>query len=296
MIRLRALLWVVTCAAAACDGCPGRPATPTSAPPAWINTEMVTLPGGTFFLGAVDHDKKARDCERPRHKVTVSPFRLDRTEVTVRAYAEAVKAKVVPGPSCPTDDPKEQKLCNGGKADRADHPVNGVSWIAATAYCRWLGRRLPTEAEFEYVLRGQRDDAIFPWGNDEVPPPNYGNMVGEESEKVHPLWARLHGYRDGYIGTSPVGTFDPNEHGLYDITGNVWEWCSDWYGETYYAVGPKPRVNPRGPKTGKHRILKGGGFHCQPEELRIAERHHKKPTDDSFYSGFRRAKDVNNSQ
>ena len=252
--------------------------------------EMVQIEGGTFHLGAVDRDRDARPCERPRHPVTLAAFQLDRYEVTLAEYEEAVAAAVVPEPSCPVRHEDERALCNVGVRARRNHPVNGVSWHSARAYCEWKGKRLPTEAEFEFALRAGRDDAIYPWGDERVPPADWGNVVGEESRPDYERWEQIAGYRDPYIGTSPVGSFEPNALGLHDMTGNVWEWCSDWYGERYYA--DEPRLDPTGPPSGDHKILRGGGFHCILAELRSAERHHKAATDDSFYSGFRCANDA----
>ncbi len=252
--------------------------------------EMVVIPGGTYMMGAVDRDDDARVCERPRHQVTVSDFLLDRTEVTVAAYREAVEAGVVPEASCPTRYPDEEELCNAGRTDRDDHPINGVSWDEAQAYCAWKGKRLPTEAEFEYALRAGQFDAVYPWGDGRVPPERFGNVVGEETQQAYPRWDHVPGYRDPYVGTSPVGSFEPNSLGLVDMTGNVWEWCQDWYGVQSYPATAE--TDPQGPPAGEHKILRGGGFHCILAELRSAERHHKPHTDDSFYSGFRCAKDV----
>ena len=252
--------------------------------------EMVLIEGGSFQLGAVDIDSEARVCERPRHPVTVSSFYMDRYEVTLAQYEEAVAAGVVPEASCPTRYPDEEPLCNWGKADRKTHPANGVSWSEADAYCRHKGKRLPTEAEFEYVLRDGNHDAIYPWGDERMPPRRYANVVGDETQESYGRWEHIPGYTDDHIGTSPVGAYEPNSYGLYDISGNVWEWCSDWYGVSSYS--PTPETDPKGPPTGEHKILRGGGFHCILAELRSAERHHKPVENDSFYSGFRCAKDV----
>ncbi len=252
--------------------------------------EMVLIEGGTFWLGAVERDGEARVCERPRHSVTVSSFHMDRTEVTLARYEEAVAAGVVPEASCPTRYDDEAWLCNWGRADRRDHPANGISWTEADAYCRWKGKRLPTEAEFEYVLRDGNLDAVYPWGDDRQPPRGYANVVGEETQGSYPRWEHIPGFTDEHVGTSPVGAYAPNSHGLYDISGNVWEWCSDWYGVQSYPAAPQ--TDPTGPAGGDHKILRGGGFHCVLAELRSAERHHKPVENDSFYSGFRCARDV----
>ena len=255
---------------------------------AGVVDDMVLVPGGTYWMGAVARDREARPCERPRHQVTVQSFWMDRHEVTVARYTEAVDAGIVPAARCVTRHDDETELCNMARPDRLDHPVNGVSWEDAEAYCNWRGTRLPSEAEFEYALRAGRDDAIYPWGDGRTPPDRIGNIVGEETVESYRRWDHIPRYTDPHVGTSPVGSFEPNPLGLYDLTGNVWEWCSDWYAERSYAADPQ--ADPQGPSRGEDKILRGGGFHCILAELRSAERHHKKITDDSFYSGFRCAR------
>jgi formylglycine-generating enzyme len=264
------------------------PGCPKPQPPAEV--EMVLVQGGTFWLGAVDGDAEARVCERPRHSVTVSSFYMDTTEVTLAHYEEAVAAGVVPEASCPTRYDDESWLCNWGRKDRRDHPANGISWSEADAYCRSKDKRLPTEAEFEYVLRDGNHDAIYPWGDSRIPPARYANVVGEETQNSYSRWEHIPGFVDEHVGTSPVGAYAPNSYGLHDISGNVWEWCSDWYGVRSYPEAPQ--TDPTGPASGEHKILRGGGFHCVLTELRSAERHHKPADNDSFYSGFRCARDA----
>lgn len=250
---------------------------------------MIRVPGGTFERGAPDHDRDARPCERPRHRVTLRPFLLDRTEVTVAAYAEAVAAGAVPPPVSRLDRPWEADIVNWGVPGREQHPVNGVTWGMADGYCRWRGKRLPTEAEFELVLGGGRG-TIYPWGDDPVPPAGYGNYAGEEAPEVYAHGRTIQGYRDDHVLTAPVGSFPPDALGFHDLSGNVWEWCSDRYGEDVYAR--RVEDDPRGPPAGERRILRGGGHHCVLEELRVAERHHKRETDGSVFSGFRCARDL----
>ena len=251
---------------------------------------LVSIPGGTFPMGAVDRDPDARDWESPRREVTVATFRLDRTEVTVAAYAEAVAAGIVSEPGCTPHDAWGDELCNYRHEDRRDHPVNGVSWIDADAYCRWRGARLPTEAEHEYALRAGDDDALYPWGDTPVPPEKVGNYAGESAPRAHAEGPVLTGYDDGFGLTAPVASFPSNALGVHDLSGNIWEWCSDWFDPRYYEGGPT--LDPRGPDHGERRVLKGGNFYCIREELRISERHHKRPTDEAVYSGFRCAADA----
>lgn len=254
------------------------------------NGEMIHIQGGSFEMGALDRDKNARENEHPRRRVVLKPFYIDRSEVTVREYSEAFEAGAVPEPECPAIDDIDRFLCNWGKKDRLDHPVNGVSWYAASAYCAWRGKRLPTEAEFELVLRNNKNGRIFPWGESRKPPDGFGNYVDEKKTMEFRHWWPIPGYSDDWNGTAPVGSFSPNSFGVYDISGNIWEWCADWFDPRFY--GRSPVKNPAGPPEGIHRVMRGGGFHCILDELRCSERHHKPPENASFYTGFRCASDV----
>ena len=250
---------------------------------------MVEIPGGSFQLGAVDHDPNALSVELPRHEVTLSPFLLDLHEVTVEAYGQAVEAGVVEEPSCRLEYEDQEEFCNWGKEDRMDHPVNGVDWFDAREYCGWLGKRLPTEAELEYVLRAERTNAVYPWGDELVPPDDYGNLLGEETKDADTGWEYIQGYRDPFVGSAPVGSFAVDAFGLYDVSGNVWEWAEDWVDEAGYPDGQD--VDPPGVADGERKILRGGGFHCVREELRCSERHNKQPDDRVVFTGFRCASD-----
>ena len=188
---------------------------------------MAYVPGGSFQMGARPQDPVAMDWEKPAHEVTVRGFHMDRREVTVAAFTEAVEAGVVEVPGCRPRDEWGARVCNWDKADRQGHPVNGVSWIAADAYCRWRDRRLPTEAEFEYAMRRGRKDAVYPWGDGATPPGGWGNYADITAPREHAEGAVLPGYRDGFPLTAPVGSFEPDALGLYDLSGNIWEWCSD---------------------------------------------------------------------
>ena len=251
--------------------------------------EMVAIPGGTFHLGAVDHDTNALPEELPRHEVSLSPFLLDLHEVTVEAYGQAVEAGVVDEPSCRLEYEDQDVYCNWGKEDRLDHPVNGVDWFDARTYCQWLGKRLPTEAELEYVLRAKRINAVYPWGDEPVPPDGYANLVGEETLEAGTGWEHIPGYQDPFVGSAPVGSFAEDPFGLRDVTGNVWEWTEDWFDEAGYPDGQD--VDPAGVAEGERKVLRGGGYHCVREELRCSERHNKRPDDRVIFTGLRCAAD-----
>ena len=157
-----------------------------------------------------------------------------------------------------------------------NQPVVWVSWEDAKAYADWAGERLPTEAEWEYAARGGLKSKKFVWG-DEWPPPTKreGNFNDFFS-----------GYDDGYAYTAPVGKFTPNGYGLYDMAGNVWEWCSDWYDINYYTKSPKH--NPTGPNSGEFRVMRGGGWYfSNTRDLCVAKRTYDAPFLTSVGVGFR---------
>ena len=137
---------------------------------------------------------------------------------------------------------------------RWQHPVVQVSWDDANAYAEWAGKRLPTEAEWEFAARGGLVQKPFPWG-DELEPG--GKHMMNVWQGVFPT---LNTEADGYYGTAPVKSFKANGYGLYNMTGNVWEWCWDWFGPGYYRVSPQ--LNPRGPSEGERRVMRGGSYLC----------------------------------
>ena len=137
--------------------------------------------------------------------------------------------------------------------DRADHPVVHVSWNDARAYCAWAGKRLPTEAEWEYAARGGLEQQPFPWGDELEPDGEHRMNVWQGT-----FPARQH-RGDGYLGTAPVDAFPPNGYGLHNMTGNVWEWCADWFDP---SSTPRARATTRGPATGTHRLMRGGSYLC----------------------------------
>jgi formylglycine-generating enzyme required for sulfatase activity len=210
--------------------------------------DWVEIPAGTFQMGCVPADKECSDNEKPRHAVTISrPFLMMITPVTVARYRRFAKATGRVTPSVPELAPAFPQ--------GDDHPVVDVMWNDAVAYCAWVGGRLPTEAEWEYAARGGKDGLTYPWG-DSIRHDN-ANFKGT-------------GGRDRWKYTSPVGSFEANGFGLFDMVGDVWEWCADYYGENYYANSPS--ADPQGPSTGSSRVMRGGSWDFDPKSLRISVR------------------------
>lgn len=182
--------------------------------------------------------------------------------------------------------------------NKMEHPVVQIAWEDAKAYAKWAGKRLPAESEWEWAARGGLKDNIYPWGN---------NAVEDEGHKFANYWQGLFPYqnseKDGYVGTAPVKSFPPNQYGLYDMAGNVWEWCEDWYDATFYlqksaqdnsAVGPSRSFNPSNPYT-QVKVLRGGSFLCNDEYCsgyRNSRRMQSSPDTGLNHTGFRCVKDV----
>ena len=165
---------------------------------------------------------------------------------------------------------------------RMDHPVTHVSWFDATAYCRWSGTRLPSEAEWEVAARGGLEDRIYPWGDDLQPMGRHRCNIWQGEFPSVDLAS------DGYAGTAPVDTYEPNDFGLYNAVGNVWEWCEDWFSRNYHRVTRS--VNPRYVIPTKRRVMRGGSFLCHHSycnRYRVAARSSNTPSSTTSHCGFR---------
>jgi formylglycine-generating enzyme required for sulfatase activity len=229
---------------------------------------MVPIPGGEFTRGRnfpwPDADvawyPTSHQDDRPARVIRIAAFQLDTAEVTNARYAAFVQATKHRAPY----HWKAGRLPEG----KENLPVVNVSWDDATAYCRWEGKRLPTESEWERAARGGSEKGMFPWGD------------------------RAITARDARYGSDsplPVCSKEKNGYGLCDMIGNVWEWCSDWYLRTYYESSPAE--DPRGPDSGMYRVLRGGSWFDEPPLfLMVSYRSWARPAERSQTIGFRCAK------
>lgn len=173
-----------------------------------------------------------------------------------------------------------------------EHPVVQVSWTDANAFLQWLSEKegktygLPTEAQWEYACRGGYEGELYSWGEEMPPDRPVANMQDESfALKYGTDTHYVMGYDDGYADTAPVGSYEANGFGLYDMIGNVWEWTLDWYDETYYEKSPSQ--DPKGPETGAQRVLRGGSFIYLPSNQRCADRFRGQPEFRTHFVGFR---------
>ncbi len=279
---------------------------------------MVLLPGGRFLMGTDDGIGYPADGEGPARQVTVRPFWIDPFAVTNARFDKFVRAAgyVTEAERCgwsfvfagllPDDFPDTRGVAaapwwrqvegadwrhpEGPQSNvdgRADHPAVHVSWHDAVAYCAWAGVRLPTEAEWEYAARGGLEGKRYPWG-DELMPDGIHRCNIWQGE-----FPRRNTCEDGYYGTAPVDTFEPNGFGLYNVAGNAWEWCADWFSPTFHVTGP--REDPRGPDAGTHRVIRGGSYLCHDSycyRYRVAARSANTPDSSTGNTGFRVARDA----
>jgi formylglycine-generating enzyme required for sulfatase activity len=265
--------------------------------------KMLLIPAGEFMMGSTEGDPD----EKPVHRVSLDAFYLDKYEVTNKLFQkftretgyETTAEKEGKAWAYVQDDKWTEvsganwRKPEGGEtvfvSNRDEHPVVSVSWYDAEAYCRWAGKRLPTEAEFEYANRGGTQTTYW-WGDGNPGSRRVANIADKTNKRQFPgrPWAIMNSYDDGYARTAPVGSFDPNPFGLHDTTGNVWEWTADWYGKDYYERSPSR--NPTGPSSGQFRVLRGESWSYYPLGVRSANRIVITPTKRSINLGFRCAK------
>ena len=263
--------------------------------------EMVRIAESRTLMGNSDSSLADR---QPAHEVWLDAFWLDTHLVTNDQFSEFIEATGYEttaerrGSSLVFDIEQGEWLEVQGAAwkspqgplstlvDRGNLPVVHVSWDDAVAYANWAGKRLATEAEYELAARGGLIDNRYPWGNElSADTPQANSWQGRFPHKDLGL--------DGFRGVSPVGSYPPNRFGLYDMTGNVWCWCADWYASDYYFSSPLR--NPPGPPTGEARTLRGGSWLSTGganSELTVTARGHAPPYHTAGNVGFRCASDT----
>lgn len=217
---------------------------------------LVLIPGGEFVMGTGGEGDNS-----PEHKVRIDPFYIDKYEVTNARYYKFCEET---GRDLPEFWGMEKFHCG---LEYPDHPVVGVSWYDASAYAEWAGKRLPSEAEWEYAARGSLPGKKFP----------NGNKLDKDAANFKS------------DGTAPVGSYPPNQYGLHDMAGNVVEWVNDFYDKDYYKVSPHD--NPKGPEEGKFHVIRGGGWHSGKSCVTVDRRNCLIPGWVDFNVGFRCAKD-----
>jgi formylglycine-generating enzyme required for sulfatase activity len=271
------------------------------------------LDGGTFLMGTEAPDGYPADGEGPVHEVRLSPFRIARHAVTNEQFADFVEATghrtdaerygwsfvfsgLLGAEFAPTRgvagapwwrqvhgaDWRHPEGPHSHLGGRARHPVVHVSHHDALAFCTWSGTRLPTEAEWEYAARGGLAGQRFPWGAELEPGGEHRMNVFQGRFPAEDTGA------DGYRGTAPVEAFPPNGYGLHNMTGNVWEWCADWFHPGTYRNGA--RADPTGPEQGTHRVMRGGSYLCHASycnRYRVDSRSANEPDSSTGNLGFR---------
>jgi formylglycine-generating enzyme required for sulfatase activity len=274
----------------------------------------VQLAGGSFAMGSDGPETVPADGEGPARRVTLRPFAIAATTVTNREFAAFVRATryvtdaerlgtsfvfflQVPEPArrvarqvvrglpwwLPVEHACWQRPEGPGTQvlDRPDHPVVHVSWNDAQAYCAWAGTRLPSEAEWEFAARGGAEGTRFPWGDD---------LCAEGVPRCNVFRGRFpDAPADGWMpAPQPVRSGEPNGFGLFNVCGNVWEWCADWYSPGYHAE--TPAIDPVGVRPGDRRSLRGGSFLCHDSycnRYRLSARHANTPESAASNIGFR---------
>ena len=282
---------------------------------------MRLMPGGTFLMGTNGNYGFAADGEGPAHAVELSPFHIDATCVTNEQFNAFVNATghkteserfgwsfVFYGHLTAAQIARSVRVTVLGSEwwcrvvgaswrhpegpgsnikQRWNHPVVQVSWNDASAYAAWMGKRLPTEAEWEYAARGGLEQKPFPWGDELEPGDRHAMNVWQG------VFPSRNSKADGHYGPAPVRTYKPNGYGLYQMTGNVWEWCWDWFDPTYYRASP--RENPTGPANGDRRVMRGGSYLCHASycnRYRTDARSGNTPDSATTNLGFRCVRDV----
>lgn len=280
---------------------------------------MISLPGGTFLMGTDYQGGFPADGEGPIRRVTLSAFQMDQFPVTNAEFAafvdatgylteaegfgwsfvfwahippdrfdELVEDTAAAAPwwcKVPASFWKQPEGPGSSIDTRLNHPVVHVSWNDAAAYAAWAQKKLPTEAQWEYAARGGLEKKLYPWGNELTPGGQHRCNIWQGEFPVQDT------AEDGYAGTCPVNAFPPNNYGIYSITGNVWEWCADWFDAP--AFTDTTLYDPRGPGEGQSKVMKGGSFLCHASycnRYRVAARTSNTPDSSTSNIGFRCAR------
>ena len=282
---------------------------------------MIRLDGGTFLMGTDRDEGFPADGEGPIRKVMLDDFYIDQFPVTNESFADFVRATqyqteaqrfgwsfVFQGHLA-----QEQRVRSAADTvvgaewwykvhgadwqhpegpdssinDRMNYPVVHISWNDAEAFAAWAGKRLPTEAEWEFAARAGLEQKLYPWGDDLTP----------DGKHLCNIWQGEFPARntaeDGFSGLAPVDTFPPNAFNLYTITGNAWEWCSDWFHPSFHVLAT--RTNPVGPPQGQSKVIKGGSYLCHRSycnRYRVAARTSNTPDSSTTNMSFRCVRDV----
>lgn len=279
--------------------------------------EQSSVPSGVFMMGDSTGDGYIQDGESPRHRVELASFDIDTTTITNRQFQRFIESTgyVTDAESFGFSavfhllvSSSTEKIL--GQVDHLpwwvnvkgadwqhpagdqssldellDHPVVHVSWNDAQAYCAWAARALPTEAQWEYAARGGIEGACYPWGNEDIAGSDGAAWRANVWQGTFPAHNSVD---DGWLSTAPVHSFEPNKYGLWQMVGNVWEWCEDWFSASTYETSQK--LNPQGPNEGTAKILRGGSYLCHPSycnRYRNSARSNNTPSSSMGNAGFR---------
>jgi len=286
---------------------------------------MSLIPGGEFLMGTDDPGGFPADGEGPVRSVQVNPFYIDRYAITNEEFERFVREtdykteaerfgwsfvfhmfvgikarRAFRGQVVDTQwwwgiDGAYWRRPEGPGSNlkqRWNHPATHISWNDATAYCQWAGKRLPTEAEWEYAARGGLSQKRYAWGDELTP----------DGEHKCNIWQGVfpdeNSADDGYKGTAPVDAYEPNGYGLYNVAGNIWEWTSDWFSPTFHVQAGQVNgvlENPLGPPSGQAKTIRGGSYLCHDSycnRYRVAARTSNTPDSSTGNLGFRCVRDA----
>ena len=282
---------------------------------------MVLLDGGSFLMGTEYKRGFPADGEGPIREVLLKPFWIDPFAVTNKQFAEFVAdtgyktesetfgwsfvfqlflpdnfppTRSVPGSEWWRQvfgaDWRHPEGPQSNIDGRDNHPVVHVSWNDAVRYANWAGKSLPTEAEWEYAARGGRKQKKYPWGDSLL-------MNGKHQCNIwQGNFPKKNTGKDGFLGTCPVDQYRPNGFGLYNMSGNVWEWCSDWFHPSFHVrPNGRPQNNPAGPPGGQAKVMKGGSYLCHKSycnRYRVGARTHNTPDSSTGHMGFRLVREI----